>query len=272
MSRGIALAVLGDPLAFTRSPELHRAGLAALGLDGDSRAIRTAPDALGARLDALALEGLTGVNLTHPLKEPALAYLDRVSPAARLARSVNTVGFGVDGRWGDTTDGAGFVDWLARLGRDPVRGGLMLFGGGGAARSIALAMIGAGCTRVVVAVRDPARAAESWSGIPQAQIARSDDARVEAMLNSEGAVMVNATPITDAAGPVAVERVRAGSLVLDLVYGATIGAWTSAARARGLTADDGLGLLVFQARRSLALWTGREVPIEPLARAVGWPR
>jgi shikimate dehydrogenase len=61
-------------------------------------------------------------------------------------------------------------------------------------------------------------------------------------------------------------------LAIDLVYGPEPTAWVRAARALGLQAYDGLGLLVFQARRSLALWTGQEVPLEPLAEAVGWPR
>jgi shikimate dehydrogenase len=59
---------------------------------------------------------------------------------------------------------------------------------------------------------------------------------------------------------------------VDLVYGPEVTPWVRAARAAGIEAVDGLGLLVFQAQRSLALWTGREVPLAPLARAVGWPR
>ena len=56
------------------------------------------------------------------------------------------------------------------------------------------------------------------------------------------------------------------------MYGAEVTPWVLSARAAGLEALDGLGLLAFQARRSLALWTGRDVPIEPLLAAVGWPR
>ena len=62
------------------------------------------------------------------------------------------------------------------------------------------------------------------------------------------------------------------ALILDLVYGERVGSWVLRARADGREAYDGLGLLVFQACRSLALWFGRPVPVDPLARAVGWPR
>src|SRR5262245_62454427 len=103
------LAVLGDPLAYTRSPELHRAGLAAVGLDGESSAIRTPASELGERLQALAAAGYRGVNVTHPLKETVLDLLGRVSEPSRRALSVNTVGFEPGLLWGDTTDGAGFI-------------------------------------------------------------------------------------------------------------------------------------------------------------------
>src|SRR5262249_27428884 len=75
----IPLAVLGDPLTYARSPDLHRAGLAAVGRAGVSEAIRTPAAELGARLEELAARGVLGVNLTHPLKQPVLTHLARVS-------------------------------------------------------------------------------------------------------------------------------------------------------------------------------------------------
>src|SRR5437867_10613370 len=130
------LAALGDPLAYTRSPELHRAGLASLGLDGDSRAIRTPASELGERLQALAAAGYRGVNLTHPLKQAALDHLGRASEPARRALSVNTIGFDSGIAWGDTTDGAGFVDLLRARARAPGAQRVVLLGAGGAARSL----------------------------------------------------------------------------------------------------------------------------------------
>jgi shikimate dehydrogenase len=265
----VKLAVLGDPLPYTRSPDLHRAGLAALGIACESRAIRTPASELGARLAALAAEGYTGVNLTHPLKEAALDHLARVSDAARRARSVNTVGFAPEGAWGDTTDGAGFVDWLADLGRDPARERVVMFGAGGAARSLALALIASGCASLTMATRDPSRAEAAWRAIAGARIVRRGD---EAHEIREATAVVNAAPDAGETGPVDPAALAPSTLVIDLTYREAITPWVRAARARGFAAWDGLGLLVHQARRSLALWTGREVPLDPLARAVGWPR
>jgi shikimate dehydrogenase len=272
VSAPLKLAVLGDPLSFTLSPVLHRAGLEALGLEGESSALPTPAARLAERLAALAAGGWRGANLTHPLKQAVIDHLDRVSEAARLARAVNTVGFEADGRWGETTDGGGFLELLARLGRDPARERVVLFGGGGAARSLALALLGGGCRDVVAGVREPERARGSWAPIPGARLVPLGGEEADRLVAGEATLAVNCTPLDDERGPCAPGAMHPAMLLIDLVYGPAPTAWVRAARARGMEAHDGLGLLVFQARRSLSLWTGRDVPLEPLARAVGWPR
>jgi shikimate dehydrogenase len=82
-------------------------------------------------------------------------------------------------------------------------------------------------------------------------------------------VVVNCTPLEN---PVEVEAIARHALVVDLRYEGQLTRWVRDARAEGLEAVDGLGLLVHQARHSLAGWLGREVPLAPLAAAVGWPR
>lgn len=265
------LAVLGDPLSFTRSPELHRAGLAALGLTGDSEAIRTPIDELGARLRELAARGWRGVNLTHPLKRAALDHLAQVSQPAARARSVNTVGFGAGGAWGDTTDGPGFVDWIATVGRDLAGERVVLLGAGGVARSIALAACTAGCGSVEVLARRPDAAAPDWDELSPARLSAWDGEPARRAI-AEASVLVNATPLAEPEQLPGLDRLAPRTLVVDLRYGAEATPWVLAARGAGHESYDGLGMLVFQARRSLALWYGRPVPVDPLARAVGWPR
>lgn len=267
MSAPLRLGVLGDPLRYTRSPELHRAALAALGLEGSSEALRTPVEALGARLRGLAADGWRGVNLTHPLKEAALAHVTNATARATRARSVNTITF--DREWeGDTTDGVGMLDLLRLLDREPAASRVLLCGAGGAARSLALALLEDGA-QVTIVARDPDRAAAAWEGPPCAWAAwRGDDAR---RALERATVVVNATPLPgEQACPVA--SLPPGALALDLVYGPEPTDWVRAARAAGRQAWDGLGLLVHQARHSLERWTGRAVPVQALADAVGWPR
>ena len=265
------LAVLGDPLRHTRSPDLHRAGLAALGIECESRAIRTPLAELGARLCELAGAGYRGVNLTHPLKEAALDHVVRVSEEARRARSVNTVGLDPGPAWGDTTDGAGFVDLLRARGREPGSERVVLLGAGGAARSLALALADLGCARIVSSARRVEEARGRWSAIPGAALV-AWRSREETEALAGATLVVNATPLAGDEPPAPVHLLPRAALVVDLVYGADVTPWVRSARASGLDAFDGLGLLAFQARRSLALWTGCEVPLAPLLAAVGWPR
>jgi shikimate dehydrogenase len=265
----VKLAVLGDPLAYTRSPDLHRAGAAALGVACESDAIRTPVAALGATLERLAAEGYTGCNLTMPLKAAALAHMQRVSPAAASARSVNTVTFGPEGMDGDSTDGAGFVDLLRALDRNPARTRVLLLGSGGAARSLAWQLRQEKAPGIHVLSRRPPAEDPEWNDMekPDGWSAWGSPEGGMALLASD--VVVNCTPL---GRPVEVEAVARNALVVDLPYGPELTPWVREARANGLEAVDGLGLLVHQGRHSLARWLRREVPLAPLSAAVGWPR
>lgn len=259
-------AVLGDPLRYTRSPDLHRAAAEAIGLSCESVALRTAPEALAATLERLALEGYRGCNLTMPLKEPALGCVREATPAARRARSVNTITFRAHGMLGDSTDGAGFIDLLASLGREPRQVRTLLLGAGGSARSLAVALHDAGGISLEVVSRHEPESEEAWRGA-RWHAWESDASRV-ALAHAD--VVVNCTSLAGEVTPAA--GLARTALVIDLTYAEQLTPWVVAARAHGCEACDGLGLLVHQARRSLSHWFGQELPLEPLAAAVGWPR
>jgi shikimate dehydrogenase len=265
----VRLAVLGDPLAFTLSPVLHRAGGEALAIDVQSEALRTPVEELGLRLRALAEAGYRGVNLTHPLKEAALAHVKRTSPEAVRARSTNTIDFSVDGWSGDTTDGLGFVYALERAGRALSGARVVLLGAGGAARSVALALRKVGA-HVDIAARRPDVAAAAWRDHDVTPIAWPSATLDDAL--EQASVVVNATPLSAPDAPLDPRMLPRTAMAVDMVYGAEVTPWVSAARAAGLEAWDGLGMLVGQARYSFRVWFGIEPPFEALARAVGWPR
>ena len=262
------LAVLGDPLRYTRSPDLHRSGLRAAGFEGDSVALPTVLAEMGQRLEALAGEGFRGCNITVPLKEAAIEFVPRISPASAAARSVNTVGFEADGAWGDTTDGPGFTEWLASAGRPVAGDRVHLLGAGGAARSLALAL-GAAGAKVTASARTPARVAGRWNGLGRLVTWGSSE---ESGALADATVIVNASPLDTASELAAFDRIPARALLVDLRYGPEVTPWILAWRARGGEGYDGLGLLIHQARLSLTLWLNVPVPLAPLERAVGWPR
>jgi len=268
-TRPVKLAVLGDPLRYTRSPDLHRAGCAAVGVACESIALRTPITELAATLDRLAREGYTGCNLTMPLKEPALALVSEATPGARRARSVNTITFagGTGSRIGETTDGAGFLDLLALERRNAATCNVTLLGAGGSARSLALALADAGGRPVDVISRREPEPGEAWGGVlGRRWSAWGTGAATRAIAVAD--VLVNCTPLAGDEFPVLIERIPRATLVVDLTYGERVTPWVAAAREAGLDAVDGLALLVHQARRSLAGWLGRDVPLDPLLVAV----
>jgi len=197
-----------------------------------------------------------------------MPHLARVSDRARAARSVNTVGFDAAGWWGETTDGVGFTAFLEAIGVAPGGARVVLLGAGGAARSLALALAGAGSATTVIA-RDPARVRATWTSLAEAGWQAWGSAGAADAL-AAATVVVQATPLEDPAALPDPAGTAAGAVLVDLRYGPEPTPWVRAARAAGRRAYDGLGLLVHQARASLALWSGREVPLEPLVRAVGW--
>lgn len=265
------LAVLGDPLTFTLSPVLHEAGLAALGRTCRSLALPTPPRALAARLAALEADGYRGVNLTIPLKEAVLPLLARVAPDAARARSVNTLGFGPDGRWGESTDGPGFLDFLGAEGIAPQSQHVLLIGAGGAARSVAGALAGAGARSVALATRDPARHASACAALGL-DPPLGFDAPAMAAAFARATLVIQATPAREPAGVLDPSRVPPGAVAVDMGYGGEPTPWVGALHARGVRALDGVGMLIHQARRSIALWTGEAPPLAALEAAVARSR
>lgn len=271
MSRTLQMAVLGDPLQYTRSPDLYRAGCSALGYGCVPYAARTPVADLEQRLHDLATRGFVGCNLTYPLKPYGLDLVAKASVSAERARSVNTIVFAEDGWFGETTDGPGFIDLLKELRYDPARQRVLLLGAGGSARSLALALEWAGCREVTVSARQPADARFEWGEGVEPRFLGWRSAEEHDALR-EATLVVNCTPLTGAEGPADPAALSRTALVVDLTYQKELTPWVRANRALGIHAIDGLGLLVHQAQRSLSLWLGQPVPLEPLAKAVGWPR
>jgi shikimate dehydrogenase len=132
--------VLGDPVAHSRSPAMHSAAFASLGLPHRYLGFHVAPDRLLAAIAGARALGFGGLNLTVPHKQAALAAVDRLGDAARRIGAVNTVSF-VDGAVvGDNTDAPGFVAAARELDAAPVDEAVVL-GAGGAALAVVDAIV-----------------------------------------------------------------------------------------------------------------------------------
>ncbi|HZW15970.1 MAG TPA: shikimate dehydrogenase [Brevundimonas sp.] len=243
--------VAGQPIAHSLSPLIHKAWIAAAGLDADYRAF--APeDEVG--FQALVAEGRTGrlrgLNVTAPFKAASMALADEVSETARLCGSANLLVFEAGRVWADSTDGAGLMAALAEQAPAlDLRGRrVLIFGAGGAARAAAAALKGAGA-EVGVLNRTPARAEA---------LAADLGVRVATTEAIENAVLVvnalSVSPEIDLGG------LRPDAVLMDMTYRPLLTPFLTAGRARGLSTVDGLAMLIGQARPSFEALFGSEPP------------
>ena len=260
-------AVLGFPVAHSLSPVIHNAAFAALDMDWTYVALPVEPGMVPVAVAGLRALGIAGANVTMPHKEAVADVMDELTDDAARLRAVNTIELRGGVLVGHNTDAPGFARFLERdAGFDPAGRTALLFGAGGAARACALALARAGLTRIVVALREPARArplADAIDGYPTVVdvVGFDDVAQIEADL------VVNGTPLGAHGETIGLPKVGSDALVVDLLYRPASTPLQQAARAAGAKAFGGLGLLLHQAALSFELWTGRPAPIEVMSAA-----
>src|SRR3954466_6758315 len=147
--------VLGYPVAHSRSPAMHNAAFAALGLDWHYVKLPVPPELFEETVRALPGSGYRGANVTIPHKLAALALADSATEAARKIGAANTLTFGADGIEADNTDAGGFLD---ALGESPAGRRALVLGAGGAARAVVWALAQAGAAEVLLWNRTRERA------------------------------------------------------------------------------------------------------------------
>jgi 3-dehydroquinate dehydratase / shikimate dehydrogenase len=250
--------IAGNNVGHSRSPAMHNAGFAALGMNAAYVPLQT-PDAEDFVRFARAVN-LRGASITAPHKVAMLRHMDDIDPVARRVGAVNTL-IVRNGRWiGANTDVAGFLAPLAgRIALNGARASVL--GAGGAARGVAIALADEGA-RVTICARRPDRARA---------IADLVGGSVAPFPAPPGTwdLLVNATPAgtgPDGANPM--EGVALdGALVYDLVYTPAETRLMAAARTAGCDAIGGMEMLVAQAERQFELWTGQRPPAGLFARA-----
>jgi len=257
--------ILGWPVSHSRSPRLHGFWLARHGIDGAYVPLPVRPERFAASVRSLVDLGFAGANVTIPHKEAAFALCDSVSEVARRAGSVNTLVFR-DGRIeGTSTDGFGFLESVREQapGWEAAAGPAVILGAGGAVRAVAAALLDAGCPRLTLVNRTPARAEA---------IARDLGGPVEVATEPplrDAALLVNGTSLgMKGEPPLAIDLapLPPGAVVSDMVYVPLETPLLAQARARGLRAVDGLGMLLHQARPGFAAWFGVEPAVDAALR------
>jgi shikimate dehydrogenase len=263
--------VAGWPVNHSRSPTIHRHWLHELGISGSYDRFTVRPGEFGPFAIQIGRDGLVGANVTAPHKEAAFSVCDRLTPVATALAAVNTL-WRQDGLlWGDNTDVAGFLanmddvapGWAARAKL------AVVIGAGGAARAIIHALKSRGFGRIAIVNRTQSRAealAAHFGGPTEVK----PWSRLAAELR-DADLLVNTTVLGMAGQPplaVDLTRLPDQAVVADIVYVPLRTPLIEAARARGLRAVEGLGMLLHQAAPGFARWFGAQPTVTPALRAL----
>jgi shikimate dehydrogenase len=245
--------VIGNPIAQSRSPEIHMAFARAAGQSISYERCLVAVDAFDDTIRRLVAEGYKGANVTAPFKLDAARIATRLSERARAAGAVNTLVFAHGEIFGDNTDGAGLVaDIVANAGVPLAGKRILIVGAGGAARGVLLPFLNEGPRELVIVNRT--RAAADALAAQFAGVAVTDFAAIDAPFD----IVVNATSasLSGVLPPLPALTFCQDTLALDMMYGNKPGVFLEFAAAQGATTRDGLGMLVEQAAEAFAVYRG----------------
>lgn len=280
--------LIGHPVAHSRSPAMQQAAFDTLGLHARYELWDTPPDDLPARIASLRAPDVLGANVTIPHKLAVMPLLDALAPEARrIAGAVNTIvrqetAAGVR-LIGHNTDIAGLEATFREAGVALAGRHMLLLGAGGTARALAGLAAREGVASLTIAARRPTAAAALIASLSTGQggslpVTRALDLADTAALQTALAacdLLANATsaglgdPRACAIPLPLLAALPGDCFVFDVVYTAPETALVRAARARGLAASGGLPMLLHQGAAALALWTGRQAPLDAMRAALG---
>lgn len=278
----LRLAVLGDPVAHSASPQMHNAALAACGIAARYGRLHVRPAEFTEALRLLAGRGFIGVNCTIPHKGAALAAVDEADETARRAGGVNTIIFAENGRLrGSSTDGPGF----ARAVREQLGvelGGmrvLVLGAGGGAGRAVAMECASAGARGLTLINRSVEKLQPLHAAItafyPRERLALApwEDAALARALDVSDLV-VNCSALGMQAAdpsPIPAALLAARHLLYDTIYTSRRTPLMLAADASGARSANGFAMLLHQGALAFEHWFHRPAPLEVMRAALTAP-
>lgn len=276
----IRLGVFGDPVAHSLSPQMQNAALKACKIGMQYARFQISPDELQSALGLIRELDFVGVNLTTPHKIAASKLMDETDDNARRIGAINTVKIDNAKLRGYNTDGKGFARAVRQEFAVDLRDlRMMILGGGGVARAIALQCARENCERLVIANRTFATAQklaeelrEYFAGprvlgpVPRLQAIPWEEAAIRFQI-AHLDLIVNATPLglkRSDLSPIPTRLLAPHLMVYDTVYGESRTPFVAAASEAGARAANGLSLLLHQGALAFEIWFEREAPIDAM--------
>ena len=276
----IRLGVFGDPVGHSLSPQMQNAALKSCKIDMQYARFQILPDELQSALDLIRQLNFVGVNLTTPHKIAASELMDEIDDNARRIGAINTVKVDNAKLRGYNTDGKGFARAVRQEFVIDLRDlRVMILGGGGVARAIALQCARENCERLVIANRTFVTAQklaeelrEYFAGpkvlgpVPRLQAIPWEEAAIRFQI-AHLDLIVNATLLglnRSDPSPIPARLLAPHLMVYDTVYGEGRTPFVSAAVDAGARAANGLAMLLYQGALAFEIWFERETPIEAM--------
>lgn len=270
------VGIIGDPISHSRSPIMQNAAFAAAKLDYVYVPFAVSPANLGNAVLGLKALGVCGFNVTIPHKTSIIQYLDGLDETAESAGAVNTVKLCENRLVGYNTDGDGLVDSLSvDLGFLPGEDQILVVGAGGASRGAIAALCRSGARNILIYNRT----VESARAIARDMNIRYPDTRIEVVESGQvgdqslglTSLLINTTSLGmggERIGGVNLAHLPECAKVYDMVYSGAGTPLVTEARASGIPAANGLGMLVAQGERAYTIWTGQNPPQGVMRRAL----
>jgi len=281
----IYLGLIGYPLGHSLSPKLHHAALRYCDLQGEYSLFPIEPDdlqRLKGVLDRLRSREITGLNVTIPHKQNVIQFLDELTPTVYSIGAVNTIYLRNDTLIGDNTDTPGFLadlkNFLAEFSFPVLGDGIgvrekkaLVLGAGGSARAVVYALL-KDSWNVILAARRIDQAQQLLDLFTNYQLQIADFTLMNIELSTI-TLIVNTTPVGMSPHPDQSPWPEnlpfpQQAAIYDLVYNPCETKLVKDARAQGLSAITGRGMLIEQAALAFQLWTGKHVPREIMSSAI----
>ncbi len=267
------LGLIGYPLGHSLSPKIHAAALKACGLEGEYSLFPIAPEDKQGLKDLLARVRsgeITGLNVTIPHKQNVIELMDELTPTANAIGAVNTIYLRKGKLIGDNTDAPGFLADLKRFLNTSftIPHSALVLGAGGSSRAVVYALANDGWN-VTITARRIEQAQQIASSFPNYQLSIINYADFQP---STFNLIVNTTPLgmtpNIETSPLPENiTLSPNTVIYDLVYNPRETKFVKYARAQGLSATTGLGMLIEQAALAFEIWTGHVPPREILQTA-----
>ena len=272
------VGVIGDPVAHSRSPQMHNAAFAKAGLDYVYVPFHVRPDDLAAAIAGFKAINVVGINVTLPHKQAVIPFLTSISREAELIGAVNTLTF-VDGNiHGDNTDAPGVLQALEEDGNTsgtPVGENVVVLGAGGAARAVVVALALRGVAAITIANRTVEKAVslatemDQKTGVSMQGMGLTDE-RLPLSVRESKLLVNTATISMDVTHPllISADWLQPNTIVYDIVYTPPVTPLMQAATERGCQTLGGIGMLVHQGAIAFEKWTGVAPCTETMRQAL----